>query len=64
MAKKCLITGKKPISGNKRSHAMNASKRRWEPNLQSIKVEINGQVKKIKISTRGLKTLKRKGMLV
>lgn len=33
MTRICKITGKKPMSGNKRSHAMNATKRWFIPNL-------------------------------
>lgn len=35
------LTTKKPLSGNSRSHALNASKRKQKPNLQ--KKQINGQ---------------------
>ncbi len=34
MAKICSIPGKRPLFGNKISHANNKSRRRWEPNLQ------------------------------
>ena len=40
MSKRCAITGKGPLTGNKRSHAMNATRRKWNVNLQ--KVTING----------------------
>ncbi|WP_342277652.1 50S ribosomal protein L28 [Spiroplasma endosymbiont of Nephrotoma flavescens] len=62
MSRKCKITGKSVLSGNKRSHALNASRRKWNVNLQTVKVEIDGQVKKVKMSTRALRTLKRKGI--
>ena len=47
------ITSKKPLSGNRRSHALNATKMRQKPNLQVKK--INGQ--KVIISAREAKTL-------
>ena len=50
MSRVCPITGKGPLSGNKRSHSMRATKRSWGVNLQKVKVEINGQVKTIKVS--------------
>ncbi|WP_339025099.1 50S ribosomal protein L28 [Spiroplasma endosymbiont of Agriotes lineatus] len=62
MSRKCEVTGKSVLSGNKLSHAMNASRRKWNVNLQTVKVEIDGQVKKVKMSTRALRTLKRKGV--
>ena len=46
MAKKATM--KKPLSGNKRSHAMNASKTQQKPNLQ--KKTING--KSVRITAR------------
>lgn len=47
------LTSKKPLSGNKRSHALNATKKMQRPNLQ--KKTINGQ--KVIISAREAKTL-------
>jgi len=49
MAKK--VTKKKPLTGNKRSHALNATKRTQKPNLQ--KKTIDG--KKVIISAREAK---------
>lgn len=34
MAKVCHVTGRKAVTGNNRSHAMNYSKRRFGANLQ------------------------------
>jgi large subunit ribosomal protein L28 len=51
MAKMCAICGKKPAVGNKVSHAHNKSRRRWLPNLQRIKANINGSVKRIQVCT-------------
>lgn len=54
------LTLKGPLYGNKRSHAMNHSRRVWNLNLQKAKVkDINGQVVTIKVSARTLKTLKK-----
>ena len=47
------LTSKKPLTGNNRSHALNATKRVQKPNL--IKKTINGQ--KVVISAREAKTL-------
>ena len=47
------ITSKKPLTGNKRSHALHATKKKQKPNLQ--KKTINGQ--KVIISAREAKTL-------
>lgn len=52
MAKK--ITTKKPLSGNSRSHALNATKIKQKPNL--IKKTINGV--SVVVSAREAKSLK------
>ncbi len=57
MANVCAVTGKSSMTGNKRSHALNATRRKWKANLQNVKVNINGRVETVKISARGLKTL-------
>ena len=36
MAKVCYFTGRKTVSGNNRSHAMNKTKRAVKPNLQKV----------------------------
>ena len=43
MSKVCAITGKGPLSGNKRSHSMRASRRNWNVNLQKVKVVVDGK---------------------
>jgi|688.fasta_scaffold2753067_1 large subunit ribosomal protein L28 len=55
MAKVCAVTGRKTVSGNNRSHAMNATKRKFRANLQKKRVEIDGKVQTVYISTRALK---------
>lgn len=57
MSRQCYVTGKKGMSGNNRSHAMNASRRKWKANLQKVKiVDENGEVKRVFVSTRALKS--------
>lgn len=38
MARRCDVCGKGPSYGNKVSHANNKTRRRWLPNLQSVRV--------------------------
>lgn len=59
MARKCEITGKAALSGNNRSHAMNATRRKWGVNLQKATVMIDGKATKVRASARALKTLKK-----
>lgn len=53
---KCYVTGKTTTFGNKRSHALNASRRTWKANLQTVRiVDEDGNVKKVRVSARALK---------
>lgn len=56
MSKVCDICGKRPAVGYNVSHAHNKSKRRWYPNLQTVRVRMGGQTKKIKVCTRCLRS--------
>ena len=38
MARVCYVCGKGPGSGNSVSHANNKTRRRWLPNLQTVKI--------------------------
>lgn len=49
------LTTKKPLFGNKRSHALNATKMQQKPNLQTKRV--NGV--KVTLSTKEWKTIKK-----
>lgn len=51
MAKK--VSAKKPLAGNRRSHALNATRHFQKPNLQ--KVTVNG--KSVRLSAREIRTL-------
>lgn len=65
MARKDTLTGKGALSGNSRSHALNASRRKWNLNLQKIKVmDEDGRVFTIKVSARTLRTLKKQDKVV
>lgn len=57
MSKVCYFTGRKTVSGNNRSHAMNKTKRVFKPNLQKIKIIENGELKTVWASTKALKKL-------
>lgn len=65
MARRDVITNKGPLSGNTRSHALNHSKRKWNLNLQNVKIyDDNGNIIKVKVSARTLKTLKKHNKIV
>ena len=56
MSKMCEICGKKPMVGSNISHAHNVTKRRFNPNLQSVRAISDGRTKKIMVCTRCLKS--------
>ncbi len=59
MAKKCALTGKKPLTGHNVSHSKVKTKRRQNPNLQKKRLlnPATGRLKTVLISARGLRTL-------
>ncbi|AAO26816.1 50S ribosomal protein L28 [Buchnera aphidicola str. Bp (Baizongia pistaciae)] len=64
MSKICQITGKKPITGNNRSHAMNATKRRFFPNLHFHKFW-NPKTKRfiiLRVSAKGMRNIDKLGL--
>ena len=58
MSKVCQVTGKRAMSGNNRSHSLRATRRKWNVNLQTVRVVIDGKPQKVRMSARALKTLK------
>jgi large subunit ribosomal protein L28 len=58
MSRKCDICGKHTVFGNKVSHAKNRTRRTWQPNIHSMKANIEGTVQTVKICTRCLKANK------
>lgn len=65
MSRKCMVTGKKQMVGNMRSHAENKTKRLFQPNVQDTTLysEILGRNVAIKVSAAGLRTIDHKGGL-
>lgn len=57
MSKECEFCGKKPQVGNLVSHSNIKTKRRFNPNLQSVRhQDTNGTVRKIRVCTRCLRS--------
>ena len=60
MSRRCSVSGKGPMVGNNVSHAKNRTKRRFLPNLRTVRVTLeDGTTKKIRISAKELRTLKK-----
>lgn len=56
MARVCLTCGKGPSFGNSRSHSMVATRRRFDPNLQKVRiVDAKGTKQRALVCTRCLK---------
>ncbi|WGS66244.1 50S ribosomal protein L28 [Enterobacteriaceae bacterium ET-AT1-13] len=64
MSRVCQITKKKPMTGNNRSHSMNATKKKFYLNLHNHKFWDNIKKKYLilKISKKGLKMINKKGL--
>ena len=56
MARVCTVCGKGPVTGNNVSHANNRTKRRWYPNLQTVRVLVEGSPRRVRVCTRCLKS--------
>jgi len=56
MSKQCEICGKKPMVGNNVSHAHNINKRRFNPNLQTVRALKNGQAQRMLVCTNCIKS--------
>lgn len=61
---KCKLTGKKPLVGYNISHAHNKTKKRQQPNVQTKRIwdDENQCWVKLKLSTRAMRTIQKKGL--
>ncbi|MFN3306445.1 MAG: 50S ribosomal protein L28 [Candidatus Kapaibacteriota bacterium] len=64
MSRVCVVTKKKPLTGNNVSHANNRTKRRFLPNLQWKKFWIPEQKRwiRLRVSTHAIKTIDKRGI--
>ena len=56
MSRTCDLCGKSPTVGYNVSHANNKTKRRFLPNLQTIRIREDGRVRKASVCTRCIRT--------
>lgn len=65
MARKCQLTGKKPMTGNNVPFSQKKTKRRWIPNVQKRRLYVPelGRSIRLKISARALRTVNKKGLM-
>lgn len=64
MSRVCQVTGKKPAVGNTVSHANNKRRRRFLPNLHEQRFWLEDEKRwvTLRVSTRGLRTIEKKGV--
>lgn len=65
MARRCQLTGTEPQFGHNVSHSNVKTNRRFEPNLQKVTLQSEALRRKVplRITTRALRTISRKGGL-
>lgn len=56
MARVCYVCGRGPAVGHNVSHANNKTKRRWLPNLQGVRILEDGQVRRVRVCSRCIKS--------
>ncbi len=64
MSRICKITGKKTIFGNKRSHSMNAVKRKFLSNIHNHRFWISSKNKfiRLKVTSKAIRIIDKKGI--
>lgn len=64
MSRVCIVTGKRPMSGNNVSHAHNKTRRVFLPNLQDKRFWSPRRKRwvKLRISAKGIKIINRRGV--
>ena len=64
MSRVCQVTGKRPISGNNVSHSNAKTRRRFLPNIHHHRfwVESENRWVRLRISTKGLRIIDKKGI--
>lgn len=58
MSRKCKICGKGQVSGNSVSHSNRHTKRKWNANIQTVRIEENGRVRKANVCTSCIRSNK------
>ncbi len=53
---KCEVCGKSVVSGNQASHSNIKTRRTWRPNVQRIRVSVDGVNKRMYVCTRCLRS--------
>ena len=64
MSRRCKLTNKKPLVGYNVSHSNNKTKKRQLPNLQTKRIYLADEDRwvRVRLSTRALRTVTKKGL--
>jgi len=64
MSRVCMVTGKKPVTGNNVSHANNKTRRRFCPNLHIHRfwVESENRFVKLRLTSKGMRIIDKRGI--
>ncbi len=64
MSRVCQVTGKSPMSGNNVSHAKNRRRRRFLPNLHTLRFWVAAEKRfvSLRVSSNGMRIIDKKGI--
>ena len=64
MSRVCEVTGKRPITGNRVSHANNRKRRRFLPNLHNQRFWLEGEKRwiSLRVSANAMRTIEKNGL--
>ncbi|WP_207061798.1 50S ribosomal protein L28 [Motiliproteus sp. SC1-56] len=64
MARVCMVTGKRPVTGNNVSHSQVKTRRRFLPNLHWHRfwVESENRFVRLRVSSKGMRIIDKKGI--
>ncbi len=64
MAKVCMVTGKRPVTGNNVSHSQRKTRRRFLPNLHWHRFWVENEQKfvRLRVSSKGMRIIDKKGI--
>lgn len=64
MSRVCQVTGKRTVMGNNVSHAMNKTRRRFLPNIQTHRFWVDSENRwvRLRVSAKGMRVIDKKGI--
>ncbi len=64
MSRVCMVTGKRPVTGNNVSHAQNKTRRRFLPNLHWHRfwVESENRFVRLRVTSKGMRIIDKRGI--